>query len=51
MKSTNDSLPEAFEMLKAMRTDGLDWGTGCRQVARQALTEIIRGRMAGDVDR
>ena len=30
-------------------TDGLDWGEGYRP--RQALAEIIEGRMAEDVDR
>ena len=48
--ATIESLPEAFGMLKEMRADGPDWGTGCRQAARQALAEIIRGRMAEDVD-
>ena len=49
--ATIESLPEAFEMVKAMRADGPDWGTDCRQAARQALAEIIQGRMAEDVDR
>ena len=48
--ATIESLPEAFGMVKAMQADGLDWGTGCRQAARQALAEIIQGRMAEDVD-
>ena len=38
-------------MVKAMRAGGPDWGTGCRQVAREAPAGIIRDRMAEDVDR
>ena len=49
--ATIESLPGVFGMLKAMRADGPDWGTGCRQAARQAPAEIIQGRMAEDVDR
>ncbi len=44
-------LPEAFEVVKAMQTDGLDWGEGYRPLGRRALAEIIEGRMAEDVDR
>ena len=40
---------EAFEVVKAMQTDGLDWDEGYRP--RRALAEIIEGRMAEDVDR
>ena len=46
-----ESLSEAFEMVKAMQADGLDWGVDCRQAACQALAGIIQGRMAEDVDR
>ena len=49
--ATIESLPEAFEVVKAMQADGLDWGADCRPAARQALAEIIQGRMAEDVDR
>ena len=45
-----DSLPEAFGMVKAMRADSLDWGTGCRQAVHRAPAGIIQGRMAEDVD-
>ena len=48
--ATIESLPEAFGMLKEMRADGPDWGTDCREAARQALAGIIRDRMAEDVD-
>lgn len=49
--ATIESLPMAFEFVKAMRADGLDWGEGYRPVARQALAEIIEGQMAAAVDR
>ena len=40
----------AFEVVKAMRPDGLEWGEGYRPLGRQALAEIIQGRMAEAVD-
>ena len=49
--ATIGSLPEAFGMMMAMRADGLDWGTGCRQAVRRAPAGIIRDGMAEDVDR
>lgn len=49
--ATIESLPMAFEFVKAMRAEGLDWGEGYRPVARQALAEIIEGQMAAAVDR
>ena len=45
------NLPEALEMVRAVRADNLAWGTGCRQAVPQAPAGIIRGGMAGDVDR
>ena len=45
--ATIKSLPEAFEVVKAMQTDGLDWGEGYRPLGRRALAEIV----AEDVDR
>ena len=41
----------AFDVVKAMQADGLEWGEGYRPLGRQALTEIIQGRMADAVDR
>jgi transposase-like protein len=40
----------AFEVVKAMQADGLDWGDGYRPLGRQALEEIIEGQMAAAVD-
>jgi transposase-like protein len=41
----------AFEIVKAMQGDGLDWGEGYRPLGRQALAAIIEGRMSEAVDR
>jgi transposase-like protein len=49
--ATITSLPMAFEVVKAMQADGLEWGEGYRQLGRQALTEIIEDQMAAAVDR
>jgi putative transposase len=49
-KATIESLPRAFEMVKAMQADGLDWGEGYRPLGRQALTEIIEQQMAKAVE-
>ena len=49
--ATIESLPTAFEVVKAMRADGLDWGEGYRPLGRQALAEIIETEMAAAVDR
>ena len=38
--ATIKSLPEAFEVVKAMQTDGLDWGEGYRPLGRRALAEM-----------
>lgn len=49
--ATITSLAMAFEVVKAMQTDGLDWGEGYRPLGRQALEEIIEWQMAAAVDR
>jgi putative transposase len=49
--ATITSLPMAFEVVKAMQTDGLEWGEGYRPLGRQALEEIIEDQMAAAVDR
>jgi transposase-like protein len=41
----------AFEIVKAMQAQGLDWGEGYRPLGRQALQEIIEEQMAAAVDR
>jgi hypothetical protein len=49
--ATITSLPMAFEVVKAMQADGLDWGEGYRPLGRQALEEIIEDQLAAAVDR
>jgi transposase-like protein len=41
----------AFEFVKAMRADGLDWGEGYRELGRQAVAQIIEAQMTAMVDR
>lgn len=41
----------AFEVVKAMQSDGLEWSEDYRPSARQALAEIIEDQMALAVDR
>jgi hypothetical protein len=40
------SLPAAFELVKAMQAQGLDWGEGYRPLGRQAVAEIIESKIA-----
>jgi len=49
--ATIKSLPVAFAMLKAMQAEGLEWGEDYRAGARQALAELLEGRMAETIDR
>jgi putative transposase len=48
--ATISSLPVAFEFVKAMQADGLDWSEGFRPLGRQAVAEIIEQQMARAVD-
>ena len=48
--ATIESLPMAFALVKEMQADGLEWGEGYRPLGRQALAEIVQGRMAEAVD-
>jgi putative transposase len=45
------SLAAAFEMMKAMRVDGLDWSQSYRSAAGQALRDVLQGQMMRAVDR
>jgi len=49
--ATIESLSMAFEVVKAMQGQGLEWGEGYRPLGRQALAGIIEGQMAQAVDR
>src|SRR5207302_991801 len=44
------SLPRAFELVKGMQAQGLEWGEGYRALGRQAIAEILQGQMAHCVD-
>jgi putative transposase len=48
--ATIKSLPVAFEMLKAMQAEGVEWGEDYRAGARQALAELLEGRMDQAID-
>lgn len=48
--ATITSLPVAFEIVKAMQADGLDWSEGFRPLGRQAVAEIIEQQMARAID-
>ena len=48
--ATIESLPMAFALVKEMQADGLEWGEGYRPLGRQALAEIIQGRMSEAID-
>jgi transposase-like protein len=41
----------AFEFVKAMRADGLEWGEGYRSLGRQALAQVIEEQMRASLDR
>jgi transposase-like protein len=49
--ATIESLPMAFEVVKAMQADNLEWGEDYRPLARQALAEVIEQQMAAAIDR
>jgi len=44
------SLPKAFELVKDMQTQGLEWGEGYRSLGRDAIAAIVQGQMAQAVD-
>ena len=48
--ATIESLPVAFEVMKGMQAQGLEWGEGYRPLGRLALAAIIEGRMDESVD-
>jgi putative transposase len=47
---TIESLPEAFEVVKAMQAQGLEWGEGYRPLGRRAIAEVLEGQMAQAID-
>jgi putative transposase len=44
------SLPRAFELVKGMQAQGLDWGEGYRALGRDAIAAILQGQMGQAVD-
>jgi transposase-like protein len=48
--ATIQSLPVAFEMVKAMQDEGLRWGEDLRPLARQAMATLIEDSLAASVD-
>jgi putative transposase len=44
------SLPRAFEFVKAMQADGLEWGEGYRGLGREAIAAVLQGQMAQAID-
>ena len=50
LNATIRSLPVAFEMMKVMQDDGLEWGEDCRPLARQAVVSIIEDSFAASID-
>src|ERR1700757_100266 len=44
------SLPRAFELVKGMQAQGLEWGEGYRSLGRDAIGAILRGQMEQLID-
>lgn len=44
------SLPRAFELVKGMQAQGLEWGEGYRSLGRDAIATILQGEMAQAID-
>jgi hypothetical protein len=44
------SLPRAFEFVKAMHGEGVEWGEGYRGLGRDAIAAILQGQMAQAVN-
>jgi transposase-like protein len=47
---TITSLPRAFELVKGMQAQGLEWGEGYRSLGRDALAAILHGQMSQAID-
>ena len=44
------SLPRAFELVKGMQGQGLEWGEGYRGLGREAIAAILTGQMGQAID-
>jgi putative transposase len=47
---TIGSLPRAFELVKGMQAQALEWGEGYRDLGRQAIAAILAGQMRQAID-
>src|SRR5271169_5144176 len=47
---TITSLPRAFELVKGMQAQGLEWGDGYRAFGREAIGAILRRQMDQTID-
>jgi putative transposase len=47
---TIGSLPRAFELVKGMQAQGLEWGESYRPLGRRAIAELLRGQMDQAID-
>ncbi|MGQ0663628.1 MAG: hypothetical protein ACT4P2_08575 [Pseudomonadota bacterium] len=47
---TIQSLPQAFEVIKAMQLNGYEWGEDYRRAGGKAVAEVIEGQMAMAAD-
>ena len=48
--ATIKSLPAGFEMMKAIQAEGVEWGEDYRLGARDAVVELLEGRMDQLID-
>ncbi|HKT17871.1 MAG TPA: IS256 family transposase [Stellaceae bacterium] len=44
------SLPRAFEVVKGMQAQGLEWGEGYRPLGREALAAVVQSQMGQAID-
>jgi len=44
------SLPRAFELVKRMQAQGLEWGESYRPFGRRAIADLLRGQMDQAID-
>jgi putative transposase len=44
------SLPRAFELVKGMQAQGLEWGESYRPLGRLAIAQLVRGQMDQAID-
>ena len=49
--ATIKSLARAFRMMKAMQSDGIEWGDAYRHAGAAALKDVLEGQMANRIDR